>query len=177
MARAGFPRAMLGAGFRIRAATSTELSEVLETLAEASRWEVARGFPHPWPVPFPEDRVRPGLDRGEVYRVSDPAGRPAGTVTLQWEDLPFWGPRPADAGYVHRLAVRRAYAGRGLGSRILTWADGEVRARRREFVRLDCLTSAKRLHEFYRSNGFRPVGEVTVGGLDCTLFEKRLAPP
>ena len=39
------------------------------------------------------------------------------TLTLQWSDVFFWGDAGGrrDAGYVHRLAVRRAHAGVGLG--------------------------------------------------------------
>jgi ribosomal protein S18 acetylase RimI-like enzyme len=168
---------VLAPGLRFRAAARSDLSEVIATLAEASRWEMEKGFPHPWPIPFPEDRLRPALERGEIYLVADDRGRTAGTVTLQWDDLPFWGPRPPDAGYVHRLAVRREFAGRGIGGQMLLWAEREIRARDRRFVRLDCLRDAVRLHEFYRSYGFRWIGEVTVGGLDCTLFEKDLRAP
>ena len=161
----------------IRPAGPADVETVLETLTEAARWERSNGLPHPWPIPFPVERVTPSLARGELFVVESLDGRPLGTVTLQWEDLPFWGARPPDGGYVHRLAVRRAVSGLGLGGRILEWAATSVRARGRSFLRLDCLTSAQRLVAFYESLGFRRVGEATVGGLDCTLFERRVGPP
>jgi len=34
-----------------------------------------------------------------------------GTVTLQWSDKKFWGDLPLDAGYVHKLAIKRSYGG------------------------------------------------------------------
>jgi GNAT superfamily N-acetyltransferase len=160
----------------IRRAGDADLEGVLETLTEAARWEQASGLPNPWPIPFPSERIAPSLERGELFVVEDSARRTVGTVTLQWEDLPFWGPRPPDAGYVHRLAVRRAFTGRGIGGAVLDWAAESTRGRGRPYLRLDCLRSATRLHRFYESFGFRRVGDVTVGGLECALFERTLPP-
>jgi len=160
----------------IRPANPADVSAVLATLTEAGRWEESQGFPNPWPVPFPLERIRPSLERGELFVAEGGTRSPIGTVTLQWEDVPFWGVRPPDSGYVHRLAVRRTYAGRGYGGAILAWAAETSRARGRTYLRLDCLRSATRLHRFYESFGFHRVGDVTVGGLDCTLFERTLGP-
>jgi GNAT superfamily N-acetyltransferase len=157
---------------RILRASPAELDSALEILTEAARWEVDRGLESPWPIPFPAERVRPSLDRGDLYVAVDPDGRSLATVTLQWEDTPFWGNRPPDAGYIHRLAVRREFAGHGVGYAILGWAEGEVRRRGRAWLRLDTLTARARLHRYYQEFGFRSVGTVRVGGLDCTLFEK-----
>ncbi len=163
-------------GWTIRVATEYDLPGVIDTLREASEWEVARGLPHPWPVPFPLSRIRPALDHQDLYVVEDSRAQPAGTVTLVWADPAFWGERPADAGYIHRLAVRRAHAGRGIGRAILAWAEDVTRRKGRDFLRLDTLTASDGLHRFYRSAGFEAMGEVTVDGLPCTLFEKRLGP-
>lgn len=158
----------------MRRAAPPELALVQDLLAEASNWQLARGLANPWPVPYPEDRLRPSLERGEVFFAEEAPGEVVGTVTLQWEDEPYWGRRPPDAGYVHKLAVRRVRAGRGVGVAILRWAEGEVRARGRAFLRLDTLTERTRLHAYYVGLGFVIVGEIRRGGLDITLFEKPL---
>ncbi len=49
-------------------------------------------------------------------------------MNLQWSDPFFWGDNDTDAGYVHRLAVRRDHAGRGFGEALLAWADEPLRA-------------------------------------------------
>jgi GNAT superfamily N-acetyltransferase len=43
---------------------------------------------------------------------------------LQWKDE-FWGELGSDpdAGYIHTMAVKREYAGRGIGGELLKWAD------------------------------------------------------
>ncbi len=167
---------MSASGLRLRAAAVEELPIVQEILADASRWEAARGLPHPWPVPFPAERLLPALGRGEVH-IADLAGAAnVATVTLQWTDEPHWGERPADAGYVHRLAVRRSFAGREIGTALLDWATAVARDHGRRYVRLDTLLAAPRLHAYYERHGFRLVGEVRVNDLDKVLFEKRIAP-
>src|SRR5205823_916179 len=60
------------------------------------------------------------------------------TITLRWEDPAFWGEQPPVAGYVHAIAVRRAFA--GLGPKMLEWAEEQVRGSGRGLVRLDCRT-------------------------------------
>ncbi len=159
---------------RVRPAGASDLPVALQILTQAAEWEASRGMVSPWPVPFPEDRVRPSLERGELFLAEGADGQSIATVTLQWEDPPFWGERPPDAGYIHRLAVRREFGGRGAGYAILRWAEDQVRAKGRQWLRLDTLTARERLHEYYQDFGFLPVGRLTVRGLDVTLFEKRV---
>jgi GNAT superfamily N-acetyltransferase len=161
---------------RFRAIAPEELDSVLDLLESVSRWEEEIGLPHPWPRPFPRGRLGEAAARGEVYAIEDGIGAMVATVTLQWEDLPFWGPRPPDAGYVHRLAVRREHAGRSIGRRALAWAEERTREKGRPFLRLDCLVESTRLHRYYEAAGFTPAGEAVVGGLSCRLYEKRLGP-
>jgi hypothetical protein len=61
--------------------------------------------------------MEPALSDGRVL-LARLNGAVAGTFTLEWTD-PLWTDAGA-AGYVHRLAVRRAAA--GLGARLLAWA-------------------------------------------------------
>jgi hypothetical protein len=54
-----------------------------------------------------------------------------GTVTLQWSDKKFWGDLPLDAGYVHKLAIKRSYGGKRLGLRLLAWAEAKLERKAR----------------------------------------------
>jgi ribosomal protein S18 acetylase RimI-like enzyme len=76
------------------------------------------------------------------------------TLTLQWSDERFWGEREPDAGYVHRLAVRRSHAGQGLGYRLLDWSDEQVCARGRGVLRLDVVSDNAPLRGYYEKVGF-----------------------
>ncbi|MFZ1024161.1 MAG: GNAT family N-acetyltransferase [Thermoplasmata archaeon] len=159
---------------RFRVATASDVATACQILTEATDWEESKGFPAPWPRPFPPESLLAASAGGDLFLVEDPAGSPVGTITLQWADVRFWGERPPDAGYVHRFAIRRNYGGQGIGRQMIEWAGVRTKERGRFKLRLDCLTASKPLHEYYRSLGFRRVGKVIQGGFPCTLFEKSL---
>jgi protein-tyrosine phosphatase len=155
----------------VRRAERDELDEVVGILSEAARWLLARGI-RQWPDPFPRDRAAALLDRGEFY-LALVDGQPAATFALLWSDPAFWGEQPPVAGYVHAIAVRRAYAGLGLGERVLDWAEGQVAAAGRELLRLDCMSDNAVLREYYELLGFEPRGEAVFDDFSATLFERR----
>jgi len=156
----------------VRRAALSDLPQVLAILSESSRWERDRKISDPWPYPFPVERVVPGLERGEVFLAFLEEPAPVATVNLSWDDARFWGPQPPVAGYVHRLAVRPRFGGRGLGRALIQWAAERVRSEQRAFLRLDCLASNARLCRYYTDLGFEPRGLVTVDGFVCAKFER-----
>jgi len=160
----------------VRPASADDLDEIGSILADAARRTAEAGFPNPWPIPFPRSIVEPHVARGEVFLAGPDGARWAATITLLWEDPVFWGARPPDAGYVHRLAVRSAHVGAGWGTRLLAWAASRTRARGRAYLRLDCVSANERLCAYYRDLGFREVGARTVQGWPVTLFEQPLVP-
>ena len=155
----------------VRQADAGDLDEVVAILSEAARWLLDRGIGQ-WPDPFPRDRVVALLDRGSFYLVLVD-GKPAATFALLWSDPPFWGERPPDAGYVHAIAVRRAYAGRRLGERLLDWAEEQIKANGREYLRLDCMSDNETLRAYYQGLGFEPRGEAVFDDFNATLFERQ----
>jgi ribosomal protein S18 acetylase RimI-like enzyme len=159
----------------VRRAGLADVDEIVAVLSEAARWLLSRGI-RQWPDPFPRERVERLVRRGDFYLAR--LGRePVATLALQWSDPTFWGEQPDDAGYVHALAVRRTQAGRGLGARLLDWAEAEVVASGREFLRLDCLAENDALRRHYEGQGFEPRGEVAVDDLVAMRFERRCRAP
>jgi GNAT superfamily N-acetyltransferase len=126
-----------------------------------------------WKVPFPQDELRERVARDELY-VVESDGAIAGTFTLLWEDLFFWGDRGSDAGYLHKLAVPRSLAGRGIGASAVEWVDAEVAARGREFVRLDCQRDLPGIRHYYEALGFELRGEKVSGHYAWALYERRV---
>lgn len=129
-----------------------------DILSEAAGWLRCRGIDQ-WPERFPDQLIAAGIERGEVHLALD-AGRAVGTLTLQWEDPRFWG-EGGDAGYVHRLAVVPSHRGRGLGHELLGWAESQVVAAGRTFLRLDCLSEKRALRDYYEAAGFEHRGDVS----------------
>jgi ribosomal protein S18 acetylase RimI-like enzyme len=155
----------------VRRAAPQDLDTVVAILSEAARWLLGRGI-RQWPDPFPRDRAAALLERGEFY-LARVDGEPAATFALLWSDPGFWGEQPPVAGYVHAIAVRRAYAGRGLGEQLLDWAEEQVAAAGREFLRLDCMSDNSVLREYYERLGFEPRGEAVFRDFTATRFERR----
>jgi GNAT superfamily N-acetyltransferase len=145
-----------------------ELAEVITVLSEAAKWVHARGIEQ-WPDPFPPERVEEGIARGETY-LARIGPEVAGTITLQWEDPFFWGERPPNAAYVHLMAVRWRFAGRG--TELLEWAAAQARAGGRELLRLDCLSTNPGLRRYYEAQGFVHLGDRMILDHRASLYEK-----
>lgn len=156
----------------IRAAAPEELDEVLDILSEAAAWLASRGIDQ-WPARFPRQQTAERIDRGDVYLalVDD---EPAATITLDtWADPEFWDHPPDDAGYVHRMAVRRKYAGHSLGQTLLDWAGEHVAATGRRWLRLDCNKDNRQLQNYYLQLGFRHVADIDLPHRKSgSLFER-----
>jgi protein-tyrosine phosphatase len=161
----------------IERATLDQTDLLIEIHEDAARWLWSRGI-HQWePGTFPRDRLIASIERGEVYAVWLD-GAPVGMAILQEADEDTWGARPDDALYLQGLRVLRASAGRGIGRAILGWAEEQVTARGRIYLRLDCMADNAKLRAYYKDAGFRCVGEETDEddpSWRVSLYEKRVA--
>jgi len=154
----------------VRRCQAEDVFVVAALLDEATAWVGERGYEQ-WPFPFPREQIAAGIDRGEVY-VAELDGDAVATVTLLWDDPTYWGERPADAAYVHKLAVRRACAGQRIGTAIVEWADETAATSGRRFLRLDCLRDNPGIRMYYEGLGFEHRGDLVVGGRDMSIYER-----
>ena len=157
----------------VRGARAQDLDAVVTMLEEAARWMVSRKIEGWTPDGFSRDRIADLIESGEMYlAVFD--GEPVGTFALQWSDRETWGNVPDDAGYVHGLAIRRDFAGMGLGRELLGRAEHMVSRSNRTYLRLDCVADNGALNEYYRRAGFGYRGRTVVRGLAVSLYEKEV---
>jgi GNAT superfamily N-acetyltransferase len=145
---------------------------VATLLDEATVWVGERGYEQ-WPLPFPREEVEAAIERGEVY-VAELDGDVVATVTLLWDDPTYWGRRPPDAGYVHKLAVSRACSGQRIGHAIVEWADRTAAAAGRDFLRLDCLRDNPGIRAYYERLGFEHRGDLVVNGRAMSIYERHV---
>lgn len=143
------------AAVRYRRATDGQTDEVLAILNEAAVWLRSRGIEQ-WPESFRASDVAAAIRDGHTWLV-EVDGTTGATVTLDWCD-PLWSADQGDAGYLHRLAVRRSLS--GLGDEVLTWAAEQVKGRGRRFLRLDCVATNVALKSYYEQKGFQHRGDV-----------------
>jgi GNAT superfamily N-acetyltransferase len=74
------------------------------------------------------------------------------------------------------MAVRRAWAGNGLGDQLLGWARERARTVGRSLVRLDCVTANQALCRYYLDRGWVHVRDITDEIGTESLFEKSSGP-
>ena len=101
-------------------------------------------------------------------------GKSAGTFVLQWSDVFWWGEKPPDAGYAHKLAIKPVYAGQGIGREMLKWAETKARATGRKYLRLNCIVADRKIREYYENAGFTWIRDVMGPKALATLYEKPL---
>jgi ribosomal protein S18 acetylase RimI-like enzyme len=157
----------------VRKARTADLDVVLFILEDAARWMVRQRLEGWIPGSFSRRRIAEIIGCGEMY-LALLGGQAVGTFALQWSDQETWGRAPDDAGYVHGLAVRRDFAGRGLGRELLRWTENKVSRSGKKYLRLDCTAENDALNEYYRRAGFDYRGRVTARGLEVSLYEKQV---
>ena len=121
-------------------------------------------------------RIAADVEAG-LFHVAECAGEAAGVVKFQLEELLFWPDAPpTESAFVHRLAVRRRFAGRGISSALLTWAVQEARSQGRQYLRLDCEASRAKLRAVYERFGFRHHSDRQVGPYFVSRYEYCVSP-
>jgi GNAT superfamily N-acetyltransferase len=146
-------------------------------IREAADWLIAKGEPLWGPNETAFDELTRVAREGELV-IGRIDGVLAACMYLHNEDRLFWPhAAPGEAFYVHRLAVARRFAGRGFAHAMLVWAEHEVRAKGRLYLRLDCEPRAKLL-ALYRSAGFVPLDPkpIQVGPHFVVRHQKSILP-
>jgi GNAT superfamily N-acetyltransferase len=162
----------------IRQATSADADAIGETLTEAAKWVEELDGTIMWVEgELEEDRVRPEADAG-MFVVAEVDGRVAGAMRFQLEDRLFWPDLDGrDSAFVHRLAVRRAFAGQGVSTALLQWAVDRARTLGKRYLRLDCDAERSRLRAFYEGFGFRLHSYRHVGSYYVSRYELQILQP
>jgi len=111
-------------------------------------------------------------DRVAQAVVAEDDGRIVGAIRFQLEDQLFWPDLDGrDSAFVHRLAVRRTHAGRGVSTELLQWAVDRARSLGKRCLRLDCDADRTRLRALYERFGFRLHSYRQVGAYYVSRYE------
>jgi len=153
-------------------AAAADVDAINALLAEARDWLHAKGIMQ-WAEPLPPNWVAKCV-KGGKFHIAREQGQIIGTLRLVWTDEDrLWGDS-VQAGYLGKLVVVRAAAGRGLGLELLRAAERIVAAAGRKMLRLDCWAGNSRLISYYEAAGFRRGGTASVGEFEVVLFEKKI---
>ena len=155
----------------IRQANLQDIDAVAEILKEVAGWLEERGMPMWRQDELQPIRIVADVDSGQFF-LAECDGVPAGTIRFQLEDRLFWPDVPQDdSAFVHRLAVRRRFAGGEVSSALLLWAIARTHALGRRYLRLDCEASRARLRAIYECIGFRFHSDKQVGPYFVARYE------
>jgi GNAT superfamily N-acetyltransferase len=155
----------------IHQATPQDIDVVSDILREAAAWLEQSGM-----AMWRQDELQPNNIAAEVhcgvFFLAKRDGEPAGTIKYQLEDNLFW-PDVAqnDSAFIHRLAVRRRFAGGEISSALLLWAIARTHTLGRRYLRLDCEASRARLRALYERIGFRFHSNKQVGPYFVARYE------
>jgi GNAT superfamily N-acetyltransferase len=149
------------------ASTPTDCQAAIFVLQEVSRWLEGKNQALWNPAQFSESWAKTHLERGELV-LARVDGVVAAVMLLTLEDRDVWADFPAsEAVFVHKLAVSREFAGRGLAQKLLEFAATQARGMRRDFVRLDSVQRPA-LERLYIAAGFEIVDQKMV--FDCAVW-------
>lgn len=86
-----------------------------------------------------------------------PTAVPAATFILQWQDPLYYADVPAHtAGFVHKVAISRAFAGQNLFQPLLNFCQAECLRRGIHELQLETDATRPALMRFYERYGFEP---------------------
>ena len=159
----------------IRYATLDDAPDAHRIIREIAEWLIAKGEPL-WGADETSYETLEAIVRAGELVIGRLSGKTVACMFLHRADTKFWPEdAPGEALYLHRLAVTRKFAGRGLAHAMLNWAESETRAAGRNYLRLDCVPRAK-LIRIYEMAGFVRVdpGPVKVGAHWVIRQQKRV---
>jgi len=178
--------------FTLSQAILTQAQAIRELGDDARQWLRGKDTDQ-WSVPWrgPEgrdQRVQRDIADGDTWITWD-GDLAVATITVGDEvplvapGIPVWPPcaLTEKAIYVHRVIVRRSYAGLGLGAALLDWAtEFGLRTLGTPLLRIDVWTDNRALHDYYLRQGFTFIEIRSAEDLpdypSRALFERRTVP-
>jgi len=152
-------------------ATAAEIDVVSGILTEAVIWMQEHGISLWHRQEVTPAAVALDTNAGHYFLASAVA-TPAGTMRLTTADPMFWPEAmPAEAMYLHRLAVRRSFAGRGVSQAMLAWAVAHAESLGHRCLRLDCDATRPRLRAVYENFGFQYHSNRHMGHVEVARYE------
>jgi GNAT superfamily N-acetyltransferase len=158
----------------IRQATREDIESVADVLCEAARWLEQRDMSMWRADELLPSRIAADVDAG-LFMIAECDGEAAGVLKFQLEDGLFWPDvAQSESAFVHRLAVRRRFAGLGISSALLSWAVERARTFGRDYLRLDCEASRPKLRAVYEKFGFIHHSDRQVGPYFVSRYEYKI---
>ena len=141
---------------QIAQAQTADAAAIASVLQEAAAWldDTGRAL---WSEQDVSDaRVLQDTRASRYFVARDNSGEIVGVNRFDLEDLYFWPEiEPGTSAFVHKLAVRRSWAGKGVPVALLGFAKARAAGLGLPWLRLDCVADRAALRALYEGLGFR----------------------
>lgn len=155
----------------IEQARPADAPAIASVLQEAAGWLAGDGRPLWSAVDIDGERVARDTRAG-WFHVARDGGQVAGVMKFELEDAHFWPEvQPGTSAFIHKLAVRRAWAKQGVSTALLAYGLARARQLGLAHLRLDCVADRPSLRHFYEGFGFTLHSVVRIGATDYARYE------
>lgn len=149
------------------------MQEAITVMREVAAWGRSKGY-RIWPDEWLTPQELLTVDaRPENFCIGTVEGQTACAFILQWADSQYWPDAlEGEAAYLHKLCVRRTFAGRGMTKTVVGAVREECRRRSIRYIRLDTALDEKVVRRIYLRAGFKIVDIVDYpNGRSMALYE------
>lgn len=154
--------------------TTGDVETAISIMKEAAEWLIATGRKLWSHEKLTREKLMYNRQQDDFY-VAYVDGEPAGAMILDWKDPEIWGDDSGtESGYIHKLSVRRTFAGKGLPSRLIGHATAVCLSKEISLLRLDCDATRPFLLELYPKLGFIEHRRIQWNDWKLALFERNL---
>jgi GNAT superfamily N-acetyltransferase len=155
----------------IQQAHPADAPMIASVLQDAELW-LAAGGRALWPAAaIGHERVLQDTSAG-LFHVARDGEQIVGVMKFELEDTYFWPEvPPGTSAFVHKLAIRRAWAKQGVSTELLAYARTRARQLDRAYLRLDCVADRQGLRKLYEDFGFALHSVVQKGATSFVRYE------
>lgn len=164
----------------IRRASAADAPAVLKIFDEVVAWFLSIGNEQQWGVepwssqPHQQARVTEACALPGAWVVENPEGKILAALVLG-EAMPYVPPATQPELYVRLLIASRDPKARGVGKRLLAFADDQARYAQINHLRVDCYGGGSgALINFYESCGYKRLSTFDVEGWPGQLLGRTL---
>lgn len=144
---------------------------IASVLQDAELW-LAEGGRALWSATaIGHERVLQDTSAG-LFHVARDGEQIAGVMKFELEDARFWPEiPPGTSAFIHKLAIRRAWAKQGVSTGLLAYARARAQQLERPYLRLDCVADRQGLRKLYEGFGFTLHSVVQKGATSFARYE------
>lgn len=161
----------------IREARHSDAPMIASVLQEAAEWLAGDGRSLWSAAEIGHERVLRDASEG-LFHVARQDEQLVGVMKFELEDAFFWPEvLPGTSAFVHKLAIRRAWAKKGVSTELLSYARTRAQELGRAHLRLDCVADRQGLRNLYEGFGFALHSVVEIGASSYARYELPTATP